>query len=126
MSTGLVYNMAYRHGLLLVSLVLISFNCSAAQLVDPTMPAGYQNPSSVTSSQQLPPTEYEWILNTTIISPDRELAIINERILSIGDEINGAILMTIEHQQVKLSYEDEIIILRLHKSFISHLKSSKE
>jgi len=119
--------MAYRYSLLIASLMLLSFNCSAAaQLVDPTMPAGYKKPSSTVSSQQLSPTQYEWTLNTTIISPVRKLAIINGKKLSIGEEINGAILMSIEHQQVKLSYENEIITLRLHHSFISQLKSSEE
>ena len=126
-NTGLAYNMAYRYSLLIASLMLLSFNCSAAaQLVDPTMPAGYKKPSSTVSSQQLSPTQYEWTLNTTIISPVRKLAIINGKKLSIGEEINGAILMSIEHQQVKLSYENEIITLRLHHSFISQLKSSEE
>jgi hypothetical protein len=127
MNTGLVYNMAYRHSLLLVSLILLSFSCFAASpLADPTMPAGYQPPSSTISSQQPTPTQYEWTLNTTVISPDRELAIINGKVLSVGDEINGATLMTIEHQQVKLSYKNETIRLRLHHSFISQLKSSKK
>lgn len=125
-NTGLAYNMAYRYSLLIASLMLLSFNCSAAQIVDPTMPAGYKKPSSTVSSQQLSPTQYEWTLNTTVISPVRKLAIINGKKLSIGEEINGAILMSIEHQQVKLSYENEIITIRLHHSFISHLKSSKE
>lgn len=118
--------MVYRHSLLLVSLVLLPFNGFAVQLADPTMPAGYQNPSSSITSQKLAPTRYEWILNTTVISPDRELAIINDRVLSVGDEINGAILLSIEHQQVKLSFENEVITLRLHHSFISQLKSSKK
>jgi MSHA biogenesis protein MshK len=125
MNTGLVYNMAYRHSLLLVSLMLISFNCFAVQLADPTMPAGYKPPSSTITSQ-LAPTQYEWTLNTTVISPSRELAIINGKVLSVGDEINGAILLSIEHQQVKLSYKDDVIILKLHHSFISQLKSSSK
>ena len=118
--------MTYQHSLLLASIILLSFNSYADKLADPTMPAGYQNPSSTISSQQQEPTQYEWILNTTIISPDRKMAIINGRILSIGDEINGATLMTIGHQQVQLSHENEIIMLSLHHSFISQLKSSKK
>jgi len=95
------------------------------QLSDPTMPAHYKaSRLTHTSDQSLAAKNYEWVLNSTIISPHLEVAIINGKQLKVGEDINGAVLKRIGHQQVELSYEDQTITLILHHSFISQIKSS--
>ncbi len=95
------------------------------QISDPTMPAHYKSTMVVsTSGSILLPEHYEWVLNSTIISPSLKIAIINGRQLKLGESINGAILKNIKHQEVILDYQGETITLLLHHSFISQIKSS--
>jgi len=98
----------------------------AEPLVDPTMPERYKATSNVTSSQILTGSSYEWVLNSTLLSSKQQLAIINGVQLAVGEEINGALVKQINHQQVLLSYQNKIITLSLHKSFISQIKSSPD
>jgi len=126
MNTGLVYKMTYKSHFIALFLVIFSFNCWAVeQISDPTMPAHYKvNSVSNSSNKSIVPAHYEWVLNSTIISPHLKVAIINGKQLKIGDEINGAILKQIGHQEVSLRYEEQTITLLLHHSFISQIKSS--
>lgn len=105
------------------SMVLCWSYSYADQLVDPTMPERYKANINATSSQTPEGSRYEWVLNSTLISSRQQLAIINGVQLAIGEEINGAILKQINHQQVMLSYQNELITLSLHKSFISQIRT---
>jgi len=126
MNTGLAYKMTYKAHSSAILLALFSFNCWAAeQISDPTMPAHYKvNRVSNGTNEAIVPAQYEWVLNSTLISPHLEVAIINGKQLKIGDEINGAILKKIDHQKVTLQYEKETITLLLHHSFISQINST--
>jgi hypothetical protein len=104
--------------LILGLLPLISL---AEPLVDPTRPASYRAQDSM-QQQITSPTHREWTLDTTIISSYQRLAIINGKKLAIGDDINEATLLNIDHQKVKLRYQGKVITLTLHNSFISKIK----
>jgi hypothetical protein len=103
-------------------LCLLPLTAYADTLVDPTRPASYRAQNTVQQQYATPQTQREWILNTTIISPTQRLAIINGKRLSLGDDINGATLLEIGHQKVKLRYEGKVVTLALHNSFISKVK----
>lgn len=110
--------------IILTGIVLCSPYTYAEQLVDPTRPELYKSTSNVTSPQTPEGSHYEWVLNSTLLSSRQQLAIINGIQLAVGEEINGAIVKRIKHQQVTLSYQNEIITLSLHKTFISQIKSA--
>lgn len=126
MNTGLVCNMIFFQRIILLSIIVYSSHNYAEPLVDPTMPERYKATSNVTSSQILTGSSYEWVLNSTLLSSKQQLAIINGVQLAVGEEINGALVKQINHQQVLLSYQNKIITLSLHKSFISQIKSSPD
>jgi len=125
MNTGLAYKMIFKTHFIVISLALVSVNCWATeQISDPTMPAHYKvNRTSNISDKPIVPVHYEWVLNSTMISPHLKIAIINGKQLKIGDDINGAIIKQIDHQKVSLRYNEETITLLLHHSFISQIKS---
>jgi len=125
MNTGLAYKMISKPHFIVIFLALVSVNCWAVeQISDPTMPAHYKvNRASNTSNKPIVPAHYEWVLNSTMISPHLKIAIINGKQLKVGDEINGAIIKKIDHQKVSLHYNEETITLLLHHSFISQIKS---
>ncbi len=109
----------------ILSLFLVSVSVVAAPLVDPTMPADYKAKHSITADVIIPdsPESPIWVLNSTLIDPYRKIAIINGQQLVIGDEINEAEVIEISHQSVKLRYQNELITINLHRSFISEIKS---
>jgi hypothetical protein len=43
----------------------------------------------------------------------------------IGEEINDATLVNIEHQKVDILQQDKLIVLSLKQSFISQLNANK-
>ncbi|OUR72048.1 hypothetical protein A9Q92_07735 [Methylophaga sp. 42_8_T64] len=111
---------------LLLSLVLatIANTTLAEPLIDPTMPAHYKAASGVRAdSVVVDSIAPSWILNSTLISPQHKIAIINNRQLIVGEEIDGAVIKEISHQNVKLQYQEQLITLDLHRSFISKMKS---
>ncbi len=102
-----------------------SMSVIAEPLVDPTMPADYKAKHSLTADVIIPDNQESpiWILNSTLIDPYRKVAIINGQQLVIGDIINEAEVVEISHQFVKLRYQDELVTINLHRSFISEIKS---
>jgi len=109
---------------------LFSFFClnvcaAETPLVDPTMPADFRAKHSVSADVIVPdnPNAPIWILNTTLINPYQKIAIINGQQLFVGDEVNGAEVVKISHQYVKLRYQNELITINLQSSFISKIKS---
>lgn len=126
MNIGSGYNMTQKVHLILIFASVFSVHCLAAeQISDPTMPPSYRENQVVdTPDQSLIAKQYEWTLNSTIISPYLKIAIINGKQLEVGEEINNATVKHIGHQQVNLSYQDKIITLSLHQSFISQIKTA--
>lgn len=116
--------MIYFQRIILASIIFFSSHSYADQLVDPTMPERYKAATNVSSSQTPEGSRYEWVLNSTLISSRQQLAIINGVQLAVGEEINGAVLKQINHQQVTLSYQNKQVILSLHQSFISQIKTA--
>jgi len=118
--------MVHSTGSIFIFLTLLTSQCLAAdQIADPTMPANYKQAISNNSSQQtLSTIPYEWVLNSTLISPEYKLAIINGKHLKVGETINGAIVKRISYQQVILNYQKKDITLSLQRSFISQIKDS--
>ncbi len=115
--------------LLLLNLAFYSIHCAAfEQLIDPTMPANlnvktpYIAPVITKKTDSSP----KWSLDSTLISPYQMIAIINGKHLTIGDEINGATLVKIDHQRVELLAQNELIVLSLERSFISQLQPTKK
>ncbi len=104
-------------------------NCAFAEgeLLDPTKPAYLQNKSTITKTV-LPPkskatnTAQTWTLETTLADSTRILAIINGQQVRVGDEVDGAYVMKITHQEVTLKYDDKLFDIELHKSFMSSMK----
>lgn len=118
--------MVYRYFLLLLTLSLSPL-AYADLLVDPTRPAGYQPPVTDKIDTSVPirtAAVKKWILNTTLVSPYQRLAMINGKRVEIGEEINGAELVSIDHQKVQLRYQGKLMTVKLYNSFISNMKPS--
>lgn len=119
--------MFIRHFLSIIALGL-SCLAHADVLVDPTRPAGYHSPvvqEMDTNEAVQTSAVKEWVLNTTLVSPYQRLAMINGKRVEIGEEINGAELVSIDHQKVQLRYQGKLMTVKLYNSFISNIKPNR-
>lgn len=114
--------------IIILSITLFSNALFAVEkLADPTLPANYKQHTYIASAEQEISTAmpYEWVLNTTIVSPYQKIAIINGQQLKVGEEINGAKIILISHQHVVLSFNNKKIDLLLQRSFISEVNAAR-
>lgn len=126
---GWGYNIMMNIILKLVAISIFTFYGVASaddhkQLVDPTMPAGYQSASkagNITDFVANTPKGLQLQLNSTLIDPYRRIAIINGKQLNVGDEIDGAKVTSINHKKVLLDYQGKTITITLQQSFISNI-----
>jgi len=115
--------MSLYYTLLLTLSLSVNSVVAAPLLMDPTRPAGYkttvEEKKIVTSAQPA-----KWELKTTLIDPYQKIAVINDKQLKIGEVINGAELIEIDHHHVKLRHQGEFIILDLeHSTFLGQIKA---
>lgn len=107
------------------SLILLAcltpYSVIAEQLIDPTRPVGYSAPVNQNQVKQLGPAKAipQWTLNTTLVSQYQRIAMINGKRLQVGDVINEAEVVKIDHQKVDLLREGKVFTINLYNSFIS-------
>ena len=94
-----------RHGLLLLVLTLSAPAPAMADLADPTTPATHASPAQ--------PGTGQWVLHSTLIGPERRDAVINGRLVRVGDRIAGARVARIEAGEVLLDTPGQRVQLRL-------------
>jgi len=94
MRTGLVYRKII---LGFFALLLIS---SVEAIDDPTRPPSFNvGPAKSASTVNKGP---RWVLRSTLVSPERRTAVINNRVVSLGDRVRGATVVEINSSRVRL------------------------
>jgi hypothetical protein len=81
---------------------------AASQLPDPTQPARYQGEGQVESYR----------LESILKSAERRVAIINGKVLSVGDSIGDAKLRSISANAVTLQFPNKKIQLKLRENAV--------
>jgi len=95
----------------LVSGLVIAVNVYAQpELRDPTRPYAEQ----LSFSAERPVDgDQPWVLNSTLVAPDRRTAVINGTLVSEGDWLGRARVVSVEHNKVKIESGGRRITLRL-------------
>jgi len=57
----------------------------------------------------------EFSLSATFISVNSSMAVVNDRLLSIGEEIDGIRLIMVSDERVKISYKGKIVDIELQE-----------
>lgn len=100
--------MSERMSWLLVAAALAAGPVVAeSELPDPTRPAVWR--AAAPAREQAP----AWRLESTLISPQRRLAVIDGRLLRPGDRLDDAQVLEIQPDRVTLRHGDRIVHLRL-------------
>jgi MSHA biogenesis protein MshK len=98
---------------LFVVLALTSI-ATASELPDPTRPIGGRSAPPPPKPAAAPkPVAIPDVLQSTLISPQRQLAIINGRVVGIGDRVGEAVVAEIRSNEVLLRGVERDTRLRL-------------
>lgn len=91
--------------LLLLALVLYAAGAAGASLSDPTRPWARQPAAEA--------AEAGFVLQSTLVSPGRRVAVIDGRRLRVGDRHRGAVVTAITPYEVRLNNDGRELRLRL-------------
>lgn len=92
-----------RHAIVIAAAsLLLSLPAESGELVDPTRPS-HARAQTQTRVARAP----AWRVETIIVSPTRRLALINGRMVGIGDRVSGAKVIEILPYEVQLEYQGE-------------------
>lgn len=81
----------------------LAADVNAEELVDPT------RPSHVAAARDSNTTRApSWQVESIIVSPGRRLAVVNGRVVGVGDRVGGAKVTEILPYEVRLEYQGEI------------------
>ncbi|MEX0958087.1 MAG: hypothetical protein WDZ63_02255 [Burkholderiales bacterium] len=97
-----------RYALIGFALAVLFPDAFAQPLRDPTRPPLFVAPAGAAAVR-----ESDLVLQTVLISPERRAAIINGRLLRLGENISGMQLMSISEGEVKLRGRGESRTLHL-------------
>lgn len=83
-----------------------------ASIQDPTRPYDYERPADDVKEievQSMP----RWVLSTTVVSPDRTFAVINDTAVKVGQFIEEAKVIDIQLNRVRLNYQGKVVELEM-------------
>ena len=90
---------------------------ASAGMVDPTRPATFTRAKPVVRAKA------GLVLQSTLVSPSRQVVIINGRPYGLGARVNGAVITKIRSYEVTLSRNGRAIPLRFFPSIKSPLRA---
>ena len=82
----------------------------ANELIDPTRPA---NKHKIKSSDHVGAVHRGWTLESTLVAPNRRVAVINGKLLSEGESVEGAIIIKIGKLEVLIQTPSRRMTLQL-------------
>jgi type II secretion system (T2SS) protein B len=88
---------------------------SNAELPDPTRPANFfvQDTEPIYIEEIFTKEKVSWRVSAIRISPDDRSAIVNGKLVRVGDEVSSATIAEINPLSVVVDYEDRKLIVRL-------------
>lgn len=91
----------------LFAALLVPALASAQPLPDPTERTAMQRTGDTTTAR------VAWVLQSTLIAEDRRVAVINGESVTVGDRVDGAVVLGIEPFAVRLRAAGGIVVITL-------------
>ena len=107
--------------LLIVPAIVIAPNASAESLPDPTRPSNYSEVTDIKA--QLPKEFISWNVAAIRSSATGRNAIVNGRLVKVGDEIDTATIVDITSNSVVLAHDSKRLVLKLIPAEIKKIHS---
>lgn len=104
---------------MLLLAALLTCSCPAlAQtqmpLPDPTRPGRSFSPAPLSTAQESP----HWRLTSTLVGPERCVAVINGQVVAVGQKVAGALLEQVEPGRARLRQGKNIIRLQVQAAAV--------
>lgn len=105
-------------------LAILGGVCSVGALAatnDPMRPA--PRPGTVKIEPKAKPRQAprrNWVLSSTLVGDARSVAVINDRLVGVGDSVLGATVVEIGTRSARLRYAGRDVLLELGESRIAH------
>lgn len=99
------------NSLLLLVIVNVQVDVIAETLPDPTRPFTYTTTTVI--REELPKEFINWYVKAIRISEQGRNAVVNDKLVKIGDEINSARIIDITENTVVLEHDRKELVLRL-------------
>jgi len=106
--------MAIKHGFFLSSILcalLAASSLCAGELIDPTRPITKKN--KTTATKPVNAVHRSWTLESTLVAQDRRVAVINGKLVSEGDTVDGARVIKIRKLDVLVQTSSRRMTLQL-------------
>lgn len=103
----------YRIHMMIALLLMLAGGSEAQSIPDPTRPYGYGQAPVIVEEAELPKELATWKLNGIRIAGEDRQAILNGKVVHVGDEVDRAKVLEINPGNVLLEYENKHIIVRL-------------
>jgi hypothetical protein len=100
--------MRMNNKVLCLAAVLFSAPAVAATFSDPTQPMGFSGTARTAPTAPAGP-----LLQSTLVSPQRRLAVISGKQVRVGDTVNGAVVTEISAYHVRMTQGGRETTLRL-------------
>lgn len=103
------------------------FASANTELPDPTRPANYvtENTAPVYVEEIVTNEKISWKVSAIRISKNDRSAIVNGRLVRVGDEISFATIFEINPLSIVINYEEQKLIVRLFNKVIKNYKSPR-
>lgn len=102
-----------------LALYVLTLTCLIVGAVAADAPSDPMRPD-VTHHAHATPNAPHWYLSSTLISPQRRLAVVNGRSVSIGDRVDGARVLAILPYAVRLRHDDTVLTVYLVTRDVKH------
>jgi len=96
--------------------VIVSAMPTLAALEDPTRPPAQAAAVTTQSPAAAAGNGPRWTLTSTLVSPSRRTAVINDQVVAVGDRVDGALVADIQADSVRLRAGGREVTLTLLKT----------
>ncbi len=104
----------YKSLFIICMLTMSVITPAQAELEDPTRPPiGNSNKAAITITPVQQNETSSWVLRSTLVSSQRRTAVINDHVVTLGDDVDGATVINIQQGQVQLRVKGKNITLSL-------------
>jgi len=107
---------------ILIGLLMFVFVLSVQAMGDPTRPPGLNLVSARVATVKKGP---RWVLTSTLVSTERRSAVINNRVVVLGDRVRGATVIEILPSRVRLRSGSSDVTLVMLKKNVKTLSRQK-
>lgn len=113
---------AFGRWLAALTIACVAMNVGAGQFADPTRPVDAAPEFAGSADAR---ASHGPVLQSTVVSPARTVAVIDGKTVGVGDKVNGGTIVAIRPYEVQINKAGREVTLRLVQKFATTVKTVK-